>query len=121
MMPTFASASHSGLFVFVLAAWLYYRSRVTLDRGALPATLCRRNQGRALLGLCAGMAEYFGVATWLVRALVVALALVFPHVPLAYLVLGMMVRWHSEDAKSFLTTRLINLLKGRLARANALA
>lgn len=81
-------------------------------RPGLPSRLYRRTPRRQLLGVCVGVAEYFGLNLMVLRTLTLLACLFVPRLALAYLVLGFLLSWHPEDRQSFLSHRLLRKLRG---------
>lgn len=72
--------------------------------------------GRALSGVCIGIARTLGVGVGLVRAAFVLALLLGAHAIIAYLVLGLVIRWDPEQRSQLWSNRVWRRLRGATAR-----
>ncbi|EKO3403240.1 envelope stress response membrane protein PspC [Vibrio fluvialis] len=68
-----------------------------------------------LTGVCAGLANYFGLEVWLVRILVITVALLggFALVIIAYLALSLMLEKQPEQYRDSLRSQQCHTLKSK--------
>lgn len=99
----------------VATVWLYARGKVNRDRGLRPSRLVLRNQGRMLQGVCAGLADYFGISVFLVRFVFALAALFWPTIWVSYLLLGTTLSWHERDTEHWLRNRLQRWFSQRIS------
>jgi phage shock protein PspC (stress-responsive transcriptional regulator) len=81
--------------VLVIGYFALYGAR----RGGERVVLYARWQGRQLQGICVGIAAFFGVPTWLVRAGFLALVLTGLGGGTIYFLLAFLVDFHPDDRK----------------------
>jgi phage shock protein C len=72
-----------------------------MRRNGLPprSRLQRATEGAKVLGVCAGVADYFGFDRNVVRAVTVVCALFFPTTILAYFILGLVLDREPEQER----------------------
>ena len=97
--------------LLVLIVWAIDRARLSR---AQPLYL--QVHGRSLSGVCCGIARALDVRVGLIRAAFVAAVLLGAHAFIAYLVLGLVIRWDPEQRPHLWSNRLWRRLSSAGAR-----